>query len=591
MKILSFLAFFACVFTVFGQVIHHKVSMPNPETHYFHVQTTLKDFKDKELILTMPVWSPGSYLIREYPQNVNQVRAKDRNGNALPIRKITKNQWKLEKGRAKEVTIEYEYYAFELTVRTSFLDETHGYFNGSNLFTCPEGYEDLGGKLTIVPHSTFKKITIPLPEQADGFAADVNAKTYIFQDFEELTDTPCEIGNQETFSFEAAGTIHHVAIYGVGSYDVDLLKRDMAKIVESATKIFGENPNKEYWFIIHNVVGGTGGLEHKNSTTLSTDRWVYSGNTYNNFLSLVAHEYFHVWLVKRLRPSELVTYDFSQENYTDWLWVMEGFTAYYDELILRRAGIYTKQEFFNKFRGTLNWIEGTIGNNVQPVADASFDAWIKAYRPNENSSNTTISYYSKGGIIAGVFDAMIISNSNGEKSLDDFMKELYQNYYVKKNVGINYDNFTKTLAKYTGKEMHDFFEKYIYGTEQIPFEKYFTPIGIEVNRYVSERLEFGASLSKSGGKLIVNSVASGSAAEKAGLSPNDEIIAFNGFRVNKNDFERFIFQLDEGDDFNLIISRDLKLISLDSKMEYIKTPKVEMNYVGSRLGEYWLRED
>src|SRR5690554_2512361 len=265
---------------------------------------------------------------------------------------------------------------------TSFLDKTHGYLNGTSVFTFPEGYMDLGGQLTVIPHSSSKKITTPLAVAKDGISADNNAQTCVFKDFDELADAPIEIGNQETVSFDAAGTKHHVAIYGPGNHDVERLKIDMAKIVEATTAVFGgKNPNKEYWFIIHNTDTRGGGLEHMNSTTLNGNRWTYSPENYMSFLSLVAHEYFHIWNVKRLRPAALVEYDYSNENYTDMLWIMEGFTSYYDELILRRAGFYSEQDYLNIFENTINYVEGQPGNKVQPVAHASFDAWIKAYRP------------------------------------------------------------------------------------------------------------------------------------------------------------------------------------------------------------------
>lgn len=588
--LLSLLALLFLSNSIYGQKIHHELSMPAPETHYFHVETILKDFVEEKIVLTMPVWSPGSYLVREYPKNVNLLRAKDEKGKNLPVKKITKNQWEIEKGKAKTVTVNYEVYAFELTVRTSFLDLTHGFLNGVNIFMYPEGHKDLGGKLTVVPHSSFKTISAPLEEEKEGFSSDDNAKTFIFNDFDELADSPIEIGNQEVFHFTAAGVEHEVAMYGPGNYNVEQLKIDMAKIVESATAIFGQNPNKKYLFIIHNTHERGGGLEHMNSTTLSVNRWTYSPENYMSFLSLVAHEYFHVWMVKRLRPSVLVDYDYSNENYTDLLWVMEGFTSYYDKLLLRRAGFYTEGEYVNRFTGLVNWVERTIGNQVQPVADASFDAWIKAYRPNENSSNTTISYYSKGGLIATVFDAMIIEKSKGKKSLDDFMQKLYHDFYEKENIGITEESFKKTLQQFVDEDLDEFFKKYINGTETIPYDKYLKPLGIKTSLYNNTVSNLGISTEFKDGLLTITSVKSGGSGEKAGLSPNDEIIAFNGFRVDKEDFDKFTSDLTEGDELNLIISRDKQLMSVDVEIISTKTVTYNFTFDGeNKLGKYWLR--
>lgn len=587
-NIIAAVLFMSC--TVYGQIVHHELSMPEPETHYFHVKTTLTDFPDKQLVLVMPVWNPGSYLIREYPKNVNQVRAIDGKGNKLPVHKVSKNKWGIDKGSAKKIIVSYEVYAFNLTVRTAFLDNTHGFLNGTNAFTFPKGYRNIGGELTIYPHSSFKKISTPLPEKGDGFSNDSGTTTFTFEDFDQLADAPIEIGNQETFSFDAAGVKHHVAIYGPGNYSVDQLKIDMAKVVEAETAVFGQNPNKDYWFIIHNLVSGSGGLEHKNATTLGVNRWTYGPDKYKDFLDLVAHEYFHIWNVKRLRPSSLVQYDYSNENYTDLLWVMEGFTSYYSKLILLRAGFTTKDEYLQRFKGTLNWIEGTPGNKVQPVSDASYDAWIKAYRPDENSRNTTISYYSKGALLAGVFDAMIVKHSKGKKSLDDLMQALYNKYYKKENIGITEATFKATLEKFVGKNMDDFFKKYINGTETIPYGTFFKPLGLDVKRMDYNYISMGMSFGMKGGKLIVNYVQPGSSAEEAGISTNDEIIAFNGFRVDENDLQNFFDLLNEGDEFNLIISRDKELMSIDAKMGSLNDTKYEFDYTGNDLGDYWLRQ-
>lgn len=581
--------FLMFIYVVHGQKIHHEISMPNPETHYFHVQTELSGFKDKKLTLTMPVWSPGSYLIREYPQNVNQVKAKDESGNALNVRKVSKNKWEIDKGKAKKVTVNYEYYAFNLTVRTSFLDNTHGFFNGVNIFTYPEGYKNLGGTVKVIPHSSFKTISTPLKKTGDGFSSDSGATVYKFNDFDELADSPFEIGNQELFTFDAAGIKHTVAMYGFGNYDVEQLKIDMAKVVEASTEIFGQNPNKEYLFIIHNTDARGGGLEHMNSTTLHVNRWIYTED-YMSFLSLVAHEYFHVWNVKRLRPTVLVDFDYSNENYTDLLWVMEGFTSYYSELILRRAGFYTKEGYLNKLESTINLVEGSPGVKVQPVSHSSYDAWIKAYRPNENSRNTTTSYYSKGGLVASIMDAMVIEKYKGEKDLSDFLQLLYDKYYEKKNIGFTQDQFKDELAKYVGKNLDEFFEKYVDGTETLPYAEYYKVLGLEVDYLEQFAISMGMNTSMEDGKLIVKSVVAGSAAEQAGLSPNDEIIAFNGFRVNNSDLQSFLNMLDYGDEFNLIISRSKQLRSVDAKLGHVDKSRYYFTYTKNKLGEYWLRD-
>ena len=592
MKKISFIILITCLISIgFAQEIHHKLSMPEPQTHYFHVEVELTDFSEDELVLSLPTWTPGSYLIREYSKHLNLVRATDAKGKELPIGKIAKNKWSIYKKDVQKVIVKYEVYAFDLTVRTSFLDLTHGYLNGTNVFMYPEGHKELGGKLTVIPYSGFKKIATALPKQGDGVAGD-GGTTYTFRDYDHLADSPIEIGNHETFSFKAAGVNHEVAMYGTGNYDVERLKTDMAKIVESATAIFGENPNENYLFIIHNTKRGGGGLEHLESTTLNVNRWTYEGPDYLKFLSLVAHEYFHLWNVKRIRPIRLGPFDYDKENYTGLLWVMEGFTSYYDELILRRAGFYSQDQYLNRVKSTLNYVEGSVGNKVQPVVHASYDAWIKAYRPNENSSNTTISYYSKGHLVAAVFDAMIIKKYKGKKSMDDFLQLLYAKYYKELDRGFYEDEFKKELETFLDTDLSDFFLNHIYGTKTIDYAKYFKPLGLNITLNDDPRIAFGVNTADENGKLIVKSVTAGSEAEKAGVSPNDEIISFNGFRVSQASFTDYLSGLNVGSEFVLITSRDDLLMVIEAQMGLLDSTRYFFDFdAKNKLGTYWLRKD
>jgi predicted metalloprotease with PDZ domain len=563
--------------------------MPKPQNHYFEVEMNLANFKEKSLDVKMPVWAPGSYLVREFSKNVNLVKAYDDQGKELNVIKKSKNTWTIEKGKVKNVKVKYEVYAFELTVRTSFLDLTHGFVSGSGVFMYVEDHLNRKGSLDVVPFKDFTKVSTSLPKTG----AKNGVWSYNFTNYDELADCPIEIGNQEEFSFTAAGVKHTVAMYGEGNYDPERLKVDMAKIVETATGVFGENPNKEYVFIIHNVVDGQGGLEHTNSTTLSVNRWSYQGSAYLGFLSLVAHEYFHLWNVKRLRPIELGPFNYDEENYTSLLWVMEGFTSYYDELLLRRAGYYSEADYLSKLQSSLNYVEGTPGARVQPVAHASFDAWIKAYRPNENSSNTTMTYYSRGQVLAALIDAKIIARYKGEKCLDHFLKALYEKYYKKQNRGFTEQEFKKELETFIMEDMSDFFKRYINGTEIPSYAAIFGTIGIKVEDQTSTRPSFGASLRQDGGSVIIRSIRSDSAAEEAGLSVNDEIIGCNGYRVDQGSLEGTMNSLEKGESAELLISRDEILFSVQVNItEYTKPQfKLSMDEKSAelKLANYWLR--
>ena len=583
-KILLFIALILSVNTIISQEITYDLSMKKPQNHLFNVALTLKNFKESTLLLKLPTWSPGSYLIREFSKNIDLVIAKDENGSLLKVNKKAKNAWEVVKGKAKEVHVYYDVYAFELSVRTSFLDLTHGFVSGSGVFMYVENQLNKKGKLTIHPYEDFKVISTALPTSKE-------LNTYEFENYDQLVDCPIEIGNQTVFNFQAANVNHTVAIYGEGNYDVEVLKKDMAKIVKAATDVFGQNPNKNYTFIVHNVVDGQGGLEHCNSTTLSVNRWTYSGSEYLGFLNLVAHEYFHLWNVKRIRPIELGPFDYDKENYTSLLWVMEGFTSYYDELLMLRAGYYTKDEFLNKLQGTVNYVEGSIGSRVQPLAHASFDAWVKAYRPNENSANTTMTYYSRGAMIGALLDTKIIAKYKGEKCLDHFMQQLYADFFIAKKRGFSEAEFKKTLETFLGENLDEFFDKYINGTEIAPLNEVFSPIGLSVKDVTSTKPSFGAAMKQEGGKVIVRSIRSNSAAEDAGLSVNDEIIGLNGYRIDQKSVEDFVATLENGEKFSLLISRDLQLFEIQASVKnFIKSQFLfQAIKPGDRLYNYWLR--
>lgn len=575
----------------FGAKISYTLKMPRPQNHYFQVEMQVEQVKQKTATVKLPVWAPGSYLVREFSRHLNQVKAYSLQGAVLPVTKKTKNAWEIDLKGQTSFVLKYEVYAFELSVRTSFLDETHGFVSGPSMFMYLDGHKETGGELLVQPHSSFKRISTGLTQKSD--VKQGNNQTFTFDNYDQLVDCPIEIGNQYEFDFEAAGVKHTVAMYGDGNFDPERLKEDMAKIVEEETKVVGVNPNKRYVFIVHNVVGGDGGLEHCNSSVLSVDRWTYDGSNYINFLNLVAHEYFHLWNVKRIRPIELGPFNYDQEVYTNYLWVMEGFTSYYDELILRRCGFYSQEEMAKKIQIAVNYVESSVGARVQPVAHASFDAWIKAYRPNENSSNTTMTYYSRGMIIASVLDAMIIKQSNGKECLDHLMQDLYQTYYMGKNRGFTDAEFKACLTKHAGQDMNEFFLKYIDGTEVIPYSMYFLPLGVEVSDVGGVKPVFGANVAEEGGKVIIKSIRANSSAEDAGLSVNDEIIACMNYRVDKSMLDALMNGAAVGDEFELTISRDKLMrkvivkITGQKRSTFIFTNR--HTDVSLPLYNYWLR--
>ena len=546
--------------TVFAAQLRYTLSMPAPHTHYFQVEAELSGVKKNHVDFTMPVWAPGSYLVREFAKNVENFTATDKNGKPLRSEKIDKNTWRVYAAKADVVKAKYDVYAFEMSVRTSFLDASHGYVNGTSVFMYPEGYQNLAGTLVVKPYQGWNTVSTGL-KSASKF-------TYSFPNYDILADSPIEIGNHEVYTFTAAGVPHEVAMYGDGNFDPQQLVQDMKKVVEESVAIMGELPVDRYVFIVHNLQRGGGGLEHLNSTTLQTSRWNYGTESgYNGFLSLVAHEYFHLWNVKRLRPQPLGPFDYNQENYTRLLWVSEGITSYYDDLIVRRAGFTSPQRYLDVVAGTIGAVENTPGNKVQTVAESSFDAWIKFYRRNENSNNAEVSYYTKGGVLGQLLNMEVMKNTNGEKSLDDVMRYMYDRYYKKLNRGFTEAEFKEALERITGSNMDTFFRDYVNGTKTPDYNSYFDAAGLKlVNiNQGSESASWGASTGVSDGKVLVKSVNRGSSAYEAGLNVNDEIIAVDGYRVGE-DINQYVTNRQIGEVLELLIARDGKLTLLEVPM-------------------------
>src|SRR5690606_11552630 len=423
-----------------------------PQAHYAEVKMEISDLGKDYIDVKMPVWTAGSYLVREYSRHVEGVEACDADGALLAVEKIDKNTWRIQSDKAKKVTFSYRIYGFEVSVRTHFIDDSHAFLSPAATFMYVDGMLNRPAEVTIIPHANWSKVSTGL----DAVAGKPN--TFHATDFDILFDTPIEVGNQDVFTFEAAGVHHEIAMVGGGNYDKERLKTDCAAIVEEATSIFGANPNKRYVFIVHNYQSGGGGLEHLNSTVLGATRNGYqTERTYVSFLGLVAHEYFHLWHVKRLRPVELGPFDYDKENYTSALWIMEGFTAYYDNLLLRRCGFLNESGYLQAISNDVNAVEHRPSNDVQPVALASFDAWIKYYRTDENSANTSVSYYNKGALMAMLLDIKILTATSGEKHHDNVLKAAYEKFYIKEQRGFEIPEFKALIEQVAGTSVADIF--------------------------------------------------------------------------------------------------------------------------------------
>jgi predicted metalloprotease with PDZ domain len=503
--------------------VSFEVSFKEPQAHYADVKMDLSGISKPYIDIKMPVWAPGSYLVREFSKNVEGFTAADAN-KKLRTEKIKKNTWRVYTGTAKSVQVKYSVYAFEVSVRTAFIDATHAFLSPTGIFMYPDKQLAMESTVKIIPFQGWSKVSTGLPAVAG------QKFTYQAKNFDILFDSPIEVGNQDVFEFTAAGVKHEVAMYGGGNYNAERLKVDMAKVVEQATAVYGENPNKNYTFIVHNFSRGGGGLEHLNSTVLGASREGYATERgYNGFLNLVAHEYHHLWNVKRLRPVALGPFDYENENYTTNLWIAEGFTAYYENKFMLRAGFLSPDDFVATLVSAVASVENTPGAKVQSAAEASFDAWIKYYRPNENSNNTSVSYYSKGEVNGLLLDLEIANATKGVKSLDDVMKAMYLQC---KTTGRGYTDaeFKATAEKISGISMNEFWSKYVNGTDPVDYQKYFGYAGVKViNQNADTKTPYlGIATRKTEGHILVAAVSRNSGAWVDGINVGDEVLSVDG---------------------------------------------------------------
>lgn len=533
--------------------IEYFVSMPNPHTHYFEVEIHLKNYDEDKVDFKLPVWTPGSYLVREYAKNLEGFSAVTlKEQKALNFHKINKNTWRIELKKGEDVVIKYRVYAFEGSIRMSYLDEDHAFIMANTLLLFVESLRNKSSVLRINAPDEWSKISTTLT-RLEG-----TQNAFYIPDYDILVDSPIEIGNHDIIEFTAAGVPHEVVMYGAENYNPDQIRRDLTKIIETATEIFEENPNERYTFFVHHADKSSGGLEHLNSTVLGVSRWTYTNSeSYNYFLSLAAHEYFHLWLVKRLKPLEFDFLNYDRENYTDLLWIMEGLTSYFEEKIMLRSGFYDENRFINNILSAMTQCQNRPGANEQSVAESSFDAWIKFYRKNANSNNSQVSYYNKGMVVGALLDLEIISGSEGKKSLDDVVNQLYYRFYKKKGKGIVVEDLKKAVEKASGKNLDSFFNDYIYGTKSLDYEKYLQTAGIqliEINNSKNAK-SIGVKVRQQANGLYVTSLLKGSPAFEGGIYIGDELISASGYRLYQHNLNSLIDQFKIGEKVAFIINR------------------------------------
>lgn len=531
--------------------IHYTIVPKDLAGHLFNVTVTVANPDPDGQTFALPAWIPGSYMIREFARNIVRIRA-DSGGQPLALTKLDKHSWRAAPV-AGPLTLHYEVYAWDLSVRAAHLDQTHGFFNGTSVFLRVVGQESLVHQVDIQrpadPAAKTWRVATAMPEAG---AKRYGFGVYACADYDELIDHPVEMGDFELATFKAHGIPHDIVITGrVPNLDMARLQADLKAICETQIAFFEPKtkraPLERYVFMTMAVGDGYGGLEHRASTalicaradlpSLATPKAAEPGEGYLRFLGLCSHEYFHTWNVKRIKPAAFAPYDLQAENYTPLLWLFEGFTSYYDDLMLVRAGIIGEATYFKLQAKTIGGVLRGSGRLKQSVADSSFDAWSKYYRQDENSPNAIISYYTKGSLIALAFDLTIRAKTAGAKSLDDIMLALWERYgrdfYNGAGRGVTEQEVEALFDEVSGLKLKNMFERYVRGTDDLPLAKLYAPLGVKL---VDERkggkasLDAGIGRDPLGAKLT--QVHEGGAAHQAGLSALDVVIAIDGLRVN-----------------------------------------------------------
>jgi len=544
--------------------IHYSIVPKNPTAHVFEVTLTVADPDPAGQIFSLPVWIPGSYMVREFSRNIVTLSASGANARRVAIDKTDKQTWRAAPCKGP-LTLVYEVYAWDLSVRTAHLDDQVGFFNGTSVFLSVNGHEAAPCHVEILkPEGEAYqgwRVATALSEARGtrryGFGQ------YRAGNYDELIDHPVTLGHFALGQFKAHGVAHDVVISGrVPRLDMERLTRDLQPICEAQIALFEPKskraPFERYVFMTMAVTDGYGGLEHRASTALICNRGdlpvqgdATAGEGYRTYLGLCSHEYFHTWNVKRIKPASFAPYDLTRENYTELLWLFEGFTSYYDDLMLLRSGLIDSQEYFKLLGKTVGSVTRASGRLKQTVAESSFDTWIKYYRQDENAPNSIVSYYTKGSLVALAFDLSIRAQTRNRKSLDDVMRLLWQRYgrdfYQGKDQGIREDEVEALLAEATGADLRKLFAQAVHGTRDLPLADLLAPFGVSIEPDTAgSKPGLGARV-RGGADCTLVSVHDDSAAQKAGLSAGDVLVAIDGLRVTGSNLDTLLSRYRAGE--------------------------------------------
>ena len=567
----------------------YKVEVRDPKNHLVEVTISVKKWADK-MEFFLPSWSPGSYLMREYSKNIRSFCAKQCNGEILFHHQLEKGVFQVDYSRSQlnkpleEFSIHYEIYCHELTVRTSHVDESHAFLHGPSYLMGVVGREVVEPEISFHFPPLWSKVATGL----EDISPSRGEFLYRAKDYDQLVDTPVEIGCHDSDGFMVGGKPHHLNFYGLQyPHDKDL-KKDMKKIVETVSEAWGEIPYDQYVFITHFVPGIYGGLEHHNSTALHFDgTQMEHREKYLLWLELVAHEYFHTWNVKRIRPEGLGPFDYLKENYTRMHWLTEGLTSFMDGLFVLRSGLMSLTEYLEKLTRELNALDATPGRKFHSLEDSSFNAWIKLYRPDENSKNSSVSYYLKGALVFLALQCML-----GERGKDlvSLMASLWKRYKENPAQGLQAEEVYSFIEELAGSEVREKFETYVSTTQEVDFASHLKSVGIGIEWTEAKgRAYLGVEPRFEGERVFVDKVILDSPAYRGGVNAGDEILFVNGCRFLRSSWENFSQTARVGALHDMVLSRLGRLwtgkVICEETPRAIKSLKVDDRELAQRVFE------
>ncbi len=566
-------------------MLHYQIEFDDYRQHLVHV--TLRFLADPTQVLTLPTWIPGSYLIREFSKHIESVKASDEDGRLLKISKFEKNKWRLFNTDHELITVEYDVYAYDLSVRGAYVDQNRLYINPACACIGLVGHEDKPVEVEVFLPPELKHFQL-----ATGLKSKSLVKgryTLKAKNYAELIDSPFELADQTRFSFEANGIAHEFVVSGQHKMNAERMKQDIEKICATEISMFGSAPFEDYTFMTMATANSYGGLEHPNSTSLISPRDdlpkanepVEPSENYQRFLGLCSHEYFHSWLVKFIRPENFVNYDLNREGYTSLLWIFEGFTSYYDDLILLRSGVINQDSYIKLLKAQIDRYLQNPGREIQTVAESSFDAWVKFYRQDENSNNAGTSYYNKGCLVALCLDLGLRLRGS---SLDALMRKLYEN--AQNGIQVHEGTIYELCKELTGDDWSEQINHLINTTDELPLDQLFPEFGVSYTLKNDKTLPFGLKLADKPEGVVVQSARRDGVGVKAGLSAQDVIIAIDGVKASVKLLEQYAKE--EGV-FTVYAFRRDELMQFEVNASGSVLAEVELKVEDAVKAEKWLK--